>query len=157
MVHTLRLCAGLAGVLLISCAPQDGLRSFEGLEQRFADYYSLEQRKDWSAAYEFRTKAFRESVTKERYVSQMEKDNAGWRLVKYRIESISEKSGKVHLKMTFVETPPAGFMKEHLPPGKELTEMETEDESIWIREGGIWYAYAPGTRARLSLNIALVP
>ena len=156
MHQRLSLCVAIAW-LLISCGSADRLSTFEGLEQRVSDYYSLEQRNDWGAAYEFRTQAFRNSVPKDRYVSLMAKDNRGWRLMKYTIKSQSMRDGRVHLKVLFVESPPADFFKDRVPPGSAPTELEVEDESIWIKEAGSWYAYAPGTRMRLPLNAALVP
>ena len=157
MCRTANLLVSIAAPLTVACSSNVGLQSFEGLERRVADYYSLEQRGDWSAAYEYRTKAFRGSVSKKLYVTQMQKDNGGWRLMRYKIDSIAEHDGRVRLRMTFTETPPAGFMKDRLPPGREPTVMDTEDESVWVKQDGTWYAYAPGTRGRLSLNAALVP
>lgn len=151
------LFVSIAALLIAACSSNVGLHSFVGLESRLTDYYALEQRGDWNTAYEYRTKAFRRSVSKKLYVAQMQKDNAGWQLLKYKIDSAAEKNGRVHLKITFTEAPPAGFLKDRLPPGREPTVMDTEDESIWVKEDGIWYAYAPGTRGRLSLNAAVVP
>ena len=155
--RAVNLFGGVATLLMVACSSNVGLHSFEGLEPRLTDYYSLEQRGDWSTAYEYRTKAFRRSVSKKLYLAQMQKDNTGWHLVKYKIDSISERDGRVRLKITFTETPPAGFLEGRLPPGREPTVMDTEDESIWVKEDGTWYAYAAGTRGRLSLNAAVVP
>jgi len=153
----LKLCLPLASFLLISCGSSDGLRSFVGLEQRVSEYYLLEQRNDWSETYEMRTAAFRKSVPKKFYVSQMEKDNAGWRLLKYRIDGVSERNGKVHVRMTFFEVPPPEFFKHRVPAGQQPPHLETEDESVWLKEGGIWYAYDAASRGRFSQNPALVP
>jgi hypothetical protein len=139
-------------LIVASCSSSGGLESFPGLQARVADYYAAEQRGNWEVTYEFRHPEFRKAVAKDRYVSQMERDNRDWRLVKYEIESVREKGGKVHLKMKFTEIPPKDFQKDRLPAGTALKELEAEDESVWILIGGTWYAYAPATRARLSLN-----
>lgn len=157
MHRTFVLCPVLASFFLTSCESNLNLTSHEGLERRVKEYYLLEQRGDWSAAYEFRTARFRKSVPKDRYVSQMQKDNAGWRLIDFEIKSKSERDAKVYLTMSFKETAPTGSFKERLPRTSEPAEVESEDESIWVRDGDTWYALAAGTRGRLPLNAALVP
>ena len=143
-------------MLLVSCDMPADLGRFKGLEQRVYKYYSLKQSNDWEVVYTFRTPAYRQSVTKEKFVTQMKEDNKQWKLKSFRIVSASEKDGKVHLKIAFVEIPPATYFKERVPQGLKVGEFEMEEDSIWVRVSDEWYCYTPGTRTHLSLNAPLV-
>lgn len=138
--------------LVASCSSRGNLESFPELQARVADYYSAEEHDNWDATYALRYPHFRNAIPRDRYIAQMQRDNKGWRLVSYQIDSVREEDGKVRLKIRFKEVPPADFGKGHLPAGTQVKEVEAEDESIWILIDGKWYAYAPGTRGRLSLN-----
>jgi hypothetical protein len=126
--------------------------SFSGLEQKVRQYYELEKKGDWAAAYDFRTSDFRKSVPKDRYVTLMQRDSKGWQFVDYRIKSVAESSGKVKLEVLFTEIPPRGFLPSPQLEGKDFGPVEFEDVSIWVQEAGNWYAYAPGGRTHLTLN-----
>jgi hypothetical protein len=142
-------------VLAVSCGSSRDLNTFPGLGERVRQYYELEKKGDWAAAYEFRTSEFKKSVPKDRYVTLMQRDSSGWQLVDYRIKSVKEADGKVKLEVVFKEIPPKDFLPAPQLKGKELGPMEFEDESVWVLEGGNWYSHAPGKRAHLSLNSAL--
>ena len=142
----------LLSLILLSCTSSAQLSRFPGLEKRVQDYYAAEKAKDWGAAYEFRHKKFKSTVMKDRFLSQMSRDGEGWNLVGYQIKSVSEKGGKVTLDVIFTETPPPNYLSGHIPKGTKVDELEFEDESIWLLEDNIWYAYSPGERGHLSLN-----
>ena len=148
---------GTALLALLSCSEGSvGLSRFEGLEQRVNRYYQVEQSGDWEAAYSFRTPAYRQSVPKEKFVNEMKRDDAGWKLLSFKITSVKEKEGKVNLKVTFVVIPPASHFQGQIPAGAKIGELEIEDDSIWVRMNGEWYCYTPGTRVHLPMNAPLV-
>jgi len=132
------------------------LDRFKGLKERMSAYYEAEKRGDWAAAYEFRSATFRRTVSKDRFLTRMQKDNDGWRLLRYQVKSSGERNGRVYLAMVFTEIPPSQYLKGRVPLDAKVGELEIEDESIWIREDNNWHVVSPGVRDRLALNAAVV-
>ncbi len=61
--------------------------------------------------------------------------------------------------MRFVEEPPADFLANMLPIGKQsrpkLKEMVFKENTVWVSVDGIWYCSEAGSRMHLSLNHAI--
>lgn len=142
-------------LLVAACRANEGPPLPDVLNQRVHDYYALEQQSDWRGTYEFRTPAYRKSVSKELYISQMRKESDGWHLVKFSIDSKVFRDGKMYFRMTFVETPPSDYLEDRVPPEAKPKTVETVDESIWVYRDNTWYLYSSGSRGRFSLSDAV--
>jgi hypothetical protein len=149
---------------------------FPGLEERIAEYYVLETKRQWADAYAIRVPAFRSSVPKATYVSGMERDAKDWTLKSVKILYALPERDLVRVKIRFKEVAPKGYFRIPTPekfPGlseseqamvvktdanlKDRTiEITTSDWSVWQNIDGIWYAWETGTRGHLSLNTRLV-
>jgi hypothetical protein len=149
---------------------------FPGLEERVAAYYSLEAKHQWADTYTFRVPAFRNTVPKETYISQMEKDAKDWTLNSVKILYATSDNNLVRVKVQFNEVAPKGHYRIPAPEKfSGLSESEREriakldanltdkaivttdtDWSVWQNTEGVWYAWETGTRSHLWLNAGLV-
>lgn len=149
---------------------------FPGLEARVAEYYALEAKHQWSDAYSIRAPAFRNTVPKTTYVSEMEKNAKDWKLNSVKILYAIPDGNLVRVKIQFNEVAPRGLYRIPAPekfPGLSESErkkiakldsslkdkaIETTDSdwSVWQNIDGVWYAWETGTRSHLSLNAGLV-
>lgn len=57
------------------------------LDHAVTNFYNLLRKKDWNATYDLRWKTFRESITKETYINDGEKEMPDWQLANYDILS----------------------------------------------------------------------
>lgn len=149
---------------------------FPGLEARVAEYYALEAKYQWPDAYTIRAPAFRSTVPKTTYVSEMEKNAKDWKLNSVKILYAVPDGNLVRVKIQFNEVAPKGYYRIPTPekfPGLSESEREkiakldsslkdkaiettVSDWSVWQNIDGVWYAWETGTRSHLSLNAGLV-
>ncbi len=92
----------------------DRLRYTKNLEenfyQNFKEFYRLLKNKDWAATYDYRSKKFKSSVTKEFYLKDMKSIESEWNLVSYEVLSMrsfqmKDKDLFIRVIIKFVEDP----------------------------------------------------
>jgi len=148
-------------VVLIITSCSSNLERFGNLETRIKEYYTYEKNNEWGKTYNLRTPAFRRTVPVELYVSQMKKDNSGWRLDDFEILGAKEKEGKVYVAIKFSETAPISIVpSEHrtdvAPRETSTIRTERTENSAWMRVDNEWFCYDAVSRSRLSMNEPLV-
>jgi hypothetical protein len=148
-------------VALLTTSCSSGLERFGNLETRVQEYYTYEKNNEWEKAYSMRTPAFRRTVPIELYVSSNKEGNNGWRLDDIKILRAKEKNGKVYVTIKFSETAPISIIPAELrkkldSPGASTIQMETTDDSVWMRIDNEWFCYNAVSRTRLSQNEPLV-
>jgi hypothetical protein len=149
----LGVLAGAAGPYAIADVPIPP--KYGTLNERVREYYQLEKEKNWAKAWEYRVPLYRSSVPKDTYVRLMQRDTQGWELRSYVVRKVTDDGPCVLLTMSFVETPPKDLYA-HLGV-RDLSSMETEDQSRWEKIDGTWYAWDTGGRAHISLASVTPP
>ena len=133
---------------------------FPGLEARVAEYYAHEAKHQWADTYTIRAPAFRNSVPRITYVSEMEKDAKDWTLNSVKILYAISDGNLVRVKIQFNEVAPKGHYRIPAPQKfPALSESErvkiakldsslkdkarettVSDWTVWQNINGVWYA-----------------
>jgi hypothetical protein len=126
--------------------------SFEQeLIEKVHEYYDLEKIGDWKRTYAFRTPLYRKSVVVELYKKKMRRDNAGWKLIAFRIIKKAVEGNYAALKIKFIEQVPDGYFQNNIKKTIKITEIST-----WERIDGNWFCRDACSRRHLSMNGDLV-
>lgn len=106
--------------------------------------------KDWSNAYEMRTRDFRNLIDKNQYMESMTKHSIGWDLTEYKIINASindDKKVVMEIDFTYRIAP------EIRPEDSTEKEFFTlRDISIWQKIDDDWLCHSAGIQGHLPLN-----
>jgi hypothetical protein len=130
------------------------LERHDGLAQRIADYYALEQKKQWAGTYAMRVPAFRQTMPLAEYQARMEKAATGWELKGIRVVYAVSDGDRVKVSVIFDEIGPPGVSGKKDPMIPNGTKVTSTEWSTWERIDGNWYAWETGVRSHLPLNAA---
>lgn len=117
---------------------------FVTLKENIVNYYNLEIRNDWEQTYLYRTKKFRDTVSKETYKRIMARDAEGWNLLKFKIIEMRKRDSVVEVKVNFIERTPQGII------------LEVNENTGWTKIDSGWFCQDCGSRTHFSLNAPLV-
>jgi len=133
---------------------------FPGLYESVNTYYHYEQNKDWGKTYSMRVPAYQKSVSLGFYISTMESDSKGWKLLSYKVVSAVSEQNRVKLHMKFTELAPISYLPNEVSGTLKINTSqittEFEESSIWESINGKWLAWETGARSHLDLNEGLV-
>lgn len=115
------------------------------------NYFNFEKHKEWEKTYQYRTFAYKRTVSVDYYIKKMEKDNEGWKILKFNIISIDIKNDKATVNVHFIEETPR-----RNPNQKRKNTISITEETLWIQHEDAWLVLEPGTRTHVSLNSQIV-
>jgi hypothetical protein len=126
--------------------------SFEQqLIEKVHEYYDLEKIGDWKRTYLFRTPLYRKSIAAELYKKKMIQDNAGWKLIAFKIIEKAVEGNYAALKIEFIEQVPDGYFPNNLKKSIKLDQVST-----WEKIDANWFCRDACSRSHLSMNGDLV-
>ena len=118
----------------------------QALQESINTYYDAEKKGDWAKVYSLRTKAFKKSVNKNIFVSEMKEAAKGWELLKYEVEDISMNGDSADVRISFLENPPADYWA---GSGMKASNISSKTYSVWVKEGKGWRCKESPSRSYL--------
>ena len=137
--------------IMDSGGDSSGNRIDTGLQDRVRRYYELEKEGNWEKTYLYRTPLYRDSISFDSYRQNMEKNNAGWQLLEYKILESSVNQFYAAFRIEFIEKVPEGYFPLDLHKTIKLTQVST-----WEKIDGTWYCRDACSRTHLTMNGDLV-
>ncbi|AKH21507.1 hypothetical protein [Sedimenticola thiotaurini] len=124
---------------------------YELLVQAINRYYAFEKNSQWDKAYNERVSEFREITEKEYYITRMEQDSLGWKLIEWEILKVEKlQNSETIVVIEFVEQAPNVFKeKMNLENNNTITFSE---QTVWQKEKDRWFCRVCATRFHMTLN-----
>lgn len=138
------------------------------LQQVIAGYYRAEQEKDWPTTYSYRPSATRQIVPYSTYSREMTDALTGWQFLGVNVLDVAEQKDRytnqpvtivrIHFVESFVGSGSLEefALKDLLPEGAWASGvLESEEETVWAKEGGQWKCLNCGRRFRVNMNFRM--